>query len=304
MARPGRAWFGFGWRALAGDGERACGILEFDGANDARCWRDASASRLPVLHDGRSRWTGIAVAGEHACGVQDNHSIWCWSWGPAVAVNGAQAYGLTEPRRVEGSDWLTVDVGAPSCGLRQDGSLWCWDLSLSACGDDVSPAWCHRPVRKTGGAEHWSAVALSPSRSCGVGRDHSLWCWSGASEPVQLEPEKQWQQVASGRGGVCAIAIDGGLWCSAFDGSPAFVRFGARERWTSVSAGAVKCAVREDRSLWCWDGGESFQLGRGHDWSAVHVTTSISAIRTDNTAWTWMDMHPTRKRARAPDRLE
>jgi alpha-tubulin suppressor-like RCC1 family protein len=71
--------------------------------------------------------------------------------------------------------------------------------------------------------------------------------------------------------------------------------------WTEVSASLMTtCAIRSDRTLWCWGEGEALgtgsqaeqptpiQIGAAADWA--HVSTDgdhTCAIRTDGTLWCW-----------------
>jgi alpha-tubulin suppressor-like RCC1 family protein len=68
--------------------------------------------------------------------------------------------------------------------------------------------------------------------------------------------------------------------------------------WTAVAVGdyGLACAIRGDRSLWCWDGSSSDRrtpapVSGGGTWAAVDAGSEhICAIRTDGTLWCWDDL--------------
>jgi len=135
--------------------------------------------------------------------------------------------------------------------------------------------------------------------------------------PAQLATDR-WAAIDGGSQHFCAIRADGGLYCWGDDangalglggGTPGALRLlpsrVGSETWSAVSGGDVHtCAIRADRSIWCWGGNGHAQLGDGTtaahatpmrvgaatDWASVSVEgTHSCAIKTGGTLWCWGD---------------
>ncbi|MEO3939224.1 hypothetical protein V3N99_21100 [Dermatophilaceae bacterium Soc4.6] len=140
---------------------------------------------------------------------------------------------------------------------------------------DVGPI--STPADARGGP--WVSVSAGMFHTCGVRTDHSLRCWG--------------------------INIDGELGI----GKPPSIKrvvpsqVGASANWASVSAGSDHtCAIRTDRSLWCWGFNTAGQLGLGRRPFEVDVPIQVDTaawagvsaggghtcgVRTDHTLWCW-----------------
>jgi len=70
------------------------------------------------------------------------------------------------------------------------------------------------------------AVSGGSRHTCGVRRDHTLWCWGSdfygqlgrgdnvnQPSPTQVGTDTDWAQVALGLGHTCGIRVDHTLWC-------------------------------------------------------------------------------------------
>ncbi len=126
----------------------------------------------------------------------------------------------------------------------------------------------------------WSTVSAGSEHTCGVRTDHTLWCW-GDNSAGQL-----------GLGDRTTHAVPS--------------RVGTESNWAQVSAGGLygdyTCAVRTDKTLWCWGDNFAGKLGLGDtrnrvvpsrvgtrsDWAQVSAGSyHTCAVRTDNTLWCW-----------------
>jgi alpha-tubulin suppressor-like RCC1 family protein len=199
-------------------------------------------------------------------------------------------YVTPEPTRIEGS-WKTITAGTYSaCGLRQDDTLWCWgsDNEGQLADPDTSIV---RPSPIQVGTTTWKSVSAGAYHVCGIQSDGTLWCWGqgnngqlgvgtvtslATSTPEQVAPTggvAAWRQVDAGGDGACAIADSDAatLYCwgtptqanvptmvtvstAPFD-SVEDVAVGGSSDVTSI------CALRGDRSLWCWGDDSRGQAG-------------------------------------------
>jgi len=142
-------------------------------------------------------------------------------------------------------------------------------------------------------------LCVGGGHTCFVDREHTLWCWGnnyfgaigvgthgfgGRMEDMDTEHtavkrptrvpslERRVQSVACGSGGTCAVTVDGQLYCwGQGEGREVLQDFAdsplPRDVGGKVIGLALKrehaCALREDRTLWCWGANVYGALGRG-----------------------------------------
>jgi alpha-tubulin suppressor-like RCC1 family protein len=185
---------------------------------------------------------------------------------------------LTPARGAPPATWASVFTGAgqATCAIRSDGTLWCW--GGNPYGTIVRDPGEHRatPVR-VNESRAWASASPGRSHTCAIRTGGSLWCW-GANDSGQLGLGRDHAETFR----------------------PA--RVGTASDWASVTAAdRATCAIRTDRSLWCWGGNSDHRVGDGTGtdrwaptrigtgtWSAVELgATHGCGIRTDGTLWCW-----------------
>lgn len=269
------------------------------GDRSVRLWGNGSRG---ALGDGstRSRATPVApaaladvarlVVGEnHACAVLLDETVSCWGSGDAGQLGDGSTSGATRPVPV-GRLSAVVDVALGSdvsVALRRDGSMRLWGRSAGILPSvTASPS----PIALPDLPDAVELALLTPHnfrQLCARRRDGRVSCL-GQNLPfpdrwVDLGLEGVTQISASASGTGCARHDDGGVSCwgvnrsgelgdarrSNADGynppGPVMLSAGAPlDRVTRVRAGiGTVCAVRDDRTLWCWGAVNHGVTGRG-----------------------------------------
>ncbi|HMJ16082.1 MAG TPA: hypothetical protein VK524_31920 [Polyangiaceae bacterium] len=200
----------------------------------------------------------VDAGGLHSCGIDRTGKLWCWGYNDSGQLGVGDSTDRPTPVRpgcepgqsdVCFDDWVSVSGGTyHTCGIRRDGSLWCWGGNANAqLGVGTTGTNERAPLRVKASAP-WSAVAAGYQHTCAIRSDGTLLCW-GAGEYGQLGNGARERQNVP----VAVNAPD------------------SRSRWEQVlvsgAAGPASsghtCAVRNDRTLWCWGRNESGQLGTG-----------------------------------------
>jgi alpha-tubulin suppressor-like RCC1 family protein len=145
----------------------------------------------------------------------------------------------------------------------------------------VLPLTAATTASATGSTIAWAHISAGGEQTCGVSTGRALFCWGGNS---------------SGELGI-GSTTNADL--------PQPVTTPAVTGWATVSAGGEHtCAIRTNRTLWCWGGNAFGQLGIGNTTNAdlpqqvakpsaggwATISTGLSqtcATRTDGTLWCW-----------------
>lgn len=146
---------------------------------------------------------------------------------------------------------------------------------------------------------------------CAVKRDSTVWCWGGGKDgelgnglftnslrPVQVKNMKGAVQVGFGDDHSCALKLDGTVWCWGNNdygelgtgtytstGLPVQVKNSAG---TGPLTGVIQlsstsyynCALKTDKTVWCWGYNTYGQLGTG---SRINSTLPVSVLSTTGT---------------------
>jgi alpha-tubulin suppressor-like RCC1 family protein len=126
-------------------------------------------------------------------------------------------------------------------------------------------------------------VAAGNGHTCATRADHTLWCWGtsingalGLGEailsvytPTQLGTDQNWDKPASklGRGHSCALKTDRTLWC-----------------WGDNRGGELGLGDTEPR----WTPAQA----PGRQWTEVAASDDTCGLKQDRTLWCWGGMPP------------
>lgn len=283
------------WAALTG-GPGLCG-LRSDGA--LMCWGYPSFAGLGFGNTdgvwtptrlGAETWSAVTGSSSSiaatTCGLRGGVP-YCWG----DNTTGQLGIGNTNGPELSpvpvsvpaGSQWTELAVSGHTCAIRSDQTLWCWGNNLSGqLGTGTTGGPVPTPI-SLGGA--WLHVAVaensfgSASMTCGIKADHTLWCWGQDQfpattqhlAPTQVGSETTWASLS-----VAPTSLTTN---------------------SSTTVGTTSCAIKLDRSLWCWgqwlgDGTTHssqppVRVGAAADWSSVSMGGEICAVKTGGTLWCW-----------------
>lgn len=240
----------------------------------------------------------IASGAAHNCTIRNgDNSLWCWGENNAGQLGNGSIFDSSSFIRIGSEAWTQVAAGERhSCGILEDKTLWCWGANEAGqlSGGTVPT---DEPVR-VGSDEDWHRVAVGHDHSCAIKKipvpdsdpvayTYPLYCW-GDNSQSQL--------------GETSTDADG----NPSDKSVVPLRVGSDSDWNSLSLGdQYSCAVKQDKSLWCWGDNTTGQLGLGDTtdratpsavqpgigWLSVAAAAGHScAIRDDDASlWCWGD---------------
>jgi alpha-tubulin suppressor-like RCC1 family protein len=231
---------------------------------------------------GTGQSSSLSASEEHTCAVSQG-ALWCWGANDKGQLGDGTNNASLRPKRIGNEEtWVKVRCGtAHTCALKADGSVWCWGSNTDGelgQGDVISRA---SPTRVP---LAFLAIDIE-SRSnfaCGLLSDQSLWCWGdnlegqlglGSAQADELKPRQVplragCASMALGQGHSCVILSDGALWCWGRNSKSHLgirkalgVQFrspqaiGNNRDWLAIDANQeFTCAIKADRSLWCWGG--------------------------------------------------
>ncbi len=270
------------------DAGRDTGLDARDGALDTVDAADAQGEREDLvelgMRDQPAPAVQVVVSRFTACMVLADGSLWCWGSNNRGDVGDGTLETRSTPVRVLDRDVVKVTMLGPACALRTNGELYCWGYNGEGgvTGRPSEPIYVLRPTRVEG-LPRALDMATSGSNNCLISEDRRVWCWGNGSDALgtRAAPFSDLRDVArlsfSNHLG-CAVLGNGRIRCWAWSPS--------NECGTRASQGAcrnttlnpsyvddiddavdvvvgedVACAIRRDRSLWCWGGNNNRQLG-------------------------------------------
>jgi alpha-tubulin suppressor-like RCC1 family protein len=298
---------GGSWTWVAAGDHSTCGV---QAGGLLRCWGQNAFGELGIgSHGGDAgaatpqpvtglSWTRVSVRQQHACGLQQDGSVWCWGSSAAGRLGLGDPMVLPPtvdvPTRVPGVSWTAVSAGDNhTCGVRA-GTLYCWGANpFGQLGTGDQPP-NNQPVFAPvaiGTATDWTTVSAGQNHTCGLhGSPASLSCWgynffgqlgngsSGGSanlySPGPVTSSKPWLDVSAGDTTTCGVGADGSLWCwggnpgglvgsgGAGDLVPTPVQISDSKTFVQVALMAQgACALHSGGGTACWGQNLSGELG-------------------------------------------
>ena len=303
-----------GWKSVSAGVQHTCAVRD---DSTLWCWGSQQDGRLgngvanfdlattpqQILEgdqDLEEGWKSVDAGGGHTCAVRYDSTLWCWGTGSVGRLGLGDMLQRTTPTQVLAGNqeleegWKNVSAGFQhTCAVREDSTLWCWGSQQNGRLGNGASSFGNiaTPQQVLGGnqdlEEGWKSVTAGFQHTCAVREDSTLWCW-GLSSRGQLglgdglSQHTTPQQVLAGQS--------------------------LEEGWASVVAGQSHvCALREDRTLWCWGSGIRGEHGLGNtsnqdtpqlvfedgdelneSWrSVIAGREHTCAVRADTTLWCW-----------------
>ena len=210
-------------------------------------------------HQRPGAWRAVSIAGERACAIRDDRTVWCWGQLPS---GGNEAVETSEP--IAGlANATAIAVGSQTTCALVDGHAWCLGWNYNGVLG-VPPTDSHdlraEPVRVPID-EPLAAIAVGSNHACALAATGAVWCWGAINRTAQQFTDEPARERAEVRGPT-RIAVP-----------PA----------RAIAAGLdVSCAIaRDDGALTCWG-----DLGAHGSYAQATVFSSPTAIAgiTDATA--------------------
>lgn len=250
-----------GFTQVSAGGDYSCGV----GRGRLRCWGRNTWGQLGTGHKSApvssptqvgtlTDWKRVAAGGASTCGIRTaQRLLYCWGLNNRGQLGDATRTVRLTPHRAGGLDWKMVSMGwFHVCGIHKTDQLVCWgDNQYGELGRGNTTQ--SVKMRRLRGS--WSTVSAQGWSSCGIRTDHSLWCW--------------------GRN------VLGGLGTGDFDNRTRPTRIGSHAlRWRQVSLSWTHaCAVRWDRSVWCWGRNDVGGVGDGTTTTRPFPTRVLGNLR-------------------------
>lgn len=289
----------------------SCGLRP---GGEARCWGNNETAQLgndsvevfsavPLTVEGAPAFTGLAVGGYHACGLDGDGRARCWGWGSTGQLGTGDLEDRLEPGPVSGgSVFETLAAGdRHTCGLTPEGTAYCWGLGAAGqlgagdlpdpCGPAGEPACSATPLPVAGDLRFRSLTA-GYGHTCGLTPEGAAHCWGwgefgqlghggtgpGASRsaPTPVTGGQRFESLRAGGGFTCGITTGGDALCWGFgdhgqlgSGSagrrPVPTPVAGDFRFTGLSAGGWHtCALDAAGDARCWGRNHRGQLGTGN----------------------------------------
>jgi len=267
---------------------------------------DTTNRSSPVQVGTLTNWKQVYGGREYILGINTDGTLWSWGQNTYGQLGVGDTTNRSSPVQVGSlTEWKQVSTSMHSLGIKTDGTLWSWgynNVGQLGLGDIT-----HRssPVQ-VGSLTNWKYVSCGFYHTLGIKTDGTLWSWgqnnfgqlglgniTHRSSPVQVGSLTNWKQVSCGSslsdssGSSLGISSDGTLWSWGNNtygqlglgdithrSSP--VQVGSLTNWKFVDCGmnSFSCAIKLDRTMWCWGRNSQGQLGLGditHRSSPVQV---------------------------------
>jgi alpha-tubulin suppressor-like RCC1 family protein len=246
----------------------------------------------------------------HTCGLSGDGKLWCWGYNGDGDLGLGTTDEFESTPVLSGSGYAEIAAGGEhTCAIAAGGVAYCWGLNdsneLGVPGGTVISSrvrvGCEAASSKEACFTDWVAIGAGSFHTCGIRESGKMYCWGGnhngqlgigpptssyqEPEPHAVLSNETWVQVDGGRSYSCGLTTEGALYCWGLNEdrqlgipeqdlivAPTKVEVEAPDGFRSLGLGQYHgCAIRADRTLWCWGRNTDGQVGIGRK-TALPVT--------------------------------
>lgn len=126
------------WKKVAVGSDHTCALRTDD---SLWCWGADAYGQIPIgsspyvrerpnlVTDG-SKWLDIDSGNDYSCGIQTDHTLWCWGLNDMYQLGLGNMMNRDVPTQIPGN-YIDVGVGPSSaCALNDGGGAFCWGGNL------------------------------------------------------------------------------------------------------------------------------------------------------------------------------
>lgn len=315
--------------------QMATGALKCWGSNTNGLLADGSAATQSAVPVTATKLSGtfIDVAGGysgHMCALRDDRTVWCWGLGSSGQLGNGFNSTSRDPVQVSNlTNVQSIIAGyRHTCATKTDGSMWCWGEGTAVGYGQTGNK--NVPTQVIGMESGVIGMAAGNAYSCAAKSDGSVKCWGSngngrlgnnstvnSPSPVDVSGLTNVIAMTGGYDHTCATKSDRTVWCW---GSRQLGQIGdgnntSGDQLTPVQVAGLtdayvlstgdhhNCAVKLDRTVWCWGRNSDGQIGDGTKANAttpkqvlnIDNASSVTAIgynhtcatKNDGSAWCW-----------------
>jgi alpha-tubulin suppressor-like RCC1 family protein len=247
----------------------------------------------------------ITVGTGHACAVRTDGVLYCWGDNTAGQLGDGTTVQRDSPVKVTGLGLVDEVVAgeAHTCAKLQTGAVYCWgdntarELGLTLADTDVpqSPVpVAAQLLTSTALPDGGTLLGTTPlfAKDISAGGKHT--CVKGLNDTKAY----CWgENQSGGHGGQCGVNpldADDVRVATPVEGLDGVVELATGDEYT--------CALKDDKSIWCWGTNGQGELGNGpgpDNWVATPVNSLTSVVgvgpgdetmcvlKADSSVWCW-----------------
>jgi alpha-tubulin suppressor-like RCC1 family protein len=274
---------------------------------------DASGTKICVSLPGNVTVTKVDAGVSHGCAVLSDSTAMCTGYNSFSALGDGSTTQRFVPVYVRGSDGAKmsgisqISIGYYSgCVLKTDGTLWCWGYNGYGNVGNNSTTAVDVPTQIMSSV---AEISYGTYEACARKTDGSVWCWgrnnngqlgdgsySDRYTPTQIAGLTA-VAINQGSSHACAVLTDGTMKCWGYNGYGGLgdgtttgrttpvtvtgltgVTAVSRFRNTSGHSGPHTCAIKTDRTVWCWGYNGYAQLAIAAGDTTNRYTATLSLV--------------------------